>query len=83
VGGPARRRRVPRRWLAEHCEEVAEHPGDQAWLTVEAFTAASTAFPPELTSLLLGEALGDTDAGELAENLALMSALVTRTLRGS
>jgi hypothetical protein len=63
-----------RRWLAEHGEEVAGHPGDQAWLTVEAFTAASTAFPPELTSLLLGAALGDTDAGELAENLALMSA---------
>src|SRR5260370_789697 len=63
-----------RRWLAEHGEEVAEPPGDQAWLTVEAFTAASTAFPPELTSLLLGAVLGDTDAGELAENLALMSA---------
>jgi Plasmid pRiA4b ORF-3-like protein len=63
-----------RLWLTERGEEVAEHPGDQAWLTVEAFTAASAALPPEVTPLVLGAALENADAGEAAEALSLISA---------
>jgi hypothetical protein len=63
-----------RMWLTEQGEEVAEHPGDQAWLMVEAFSAASAAISPELTPLVLGAALGDADAGEVAEALSQMSA---------
>jgi hypothetical protein len=63
-----------RMWLTEQGEEVAEHPGDQAWLTVEALTAASAALPPELTPLVLGAALENADAGEAAEALSRMSA---------
>jgi len=63
-----------RLWLTEQGEEVAEHPGDQAWLTVEAFTAATAAMPAEFTSLVLGAALENADADETAEALSLMSA---------
>jgi Plasmid pRiA4b ORF-3-like protein len=63
-----------RMWLTEQGEEVAEHPGDQAWLTVEALTAASSAIPPELAPLVLGAALENTDVGEAAEALSLMTA---------
>lgn len=63
-----------RMWLTEQGEEVAEHPGDQAWLTVEALTAASSALPPELTPLVLGAALENAEAGEAAEALSLMTA---------
>jgi hypothetical protein len=63
-----------RMWLHEQGEEVAEHPGDQAWLTVEAFTAASAAISPELTPLVLSAALGNADAAETAEALLRMSA---------
>jgi Plasmid pRiA4b ORF-3-like protein len=63
-----------RLWLTEQGEEVAEHPGDQAWLTVEAFAAASAAIPAEFTPLVLGAALENADAGETAEALSLMSA---------
>jgi hypothetical protein len=56
-----------RLWLNEQGEEVAEHPGDQAWLTVEALTAASAAIPAELTPLVLGAALENADACEAAE----------------
>jgi hypothetical protein len=62
-----------RMWLAEQGEEVPEHPGDQAWLTVEAFSAAEAAIPSELTPLVFGAALGNADAGEAAEVLSLMS----------
>jgi hypothetical protein len=61
-----------RMWLTEQGEEVAEHPGDQAWLTVEAFSAAEAAIPPGLTPLVLGAALADADVGEAAEVLSLM-----------
>ena len=61
-------------WLTEQGEEVAEHPGDQAWLTVEAFAAASASIPAEFTSLVLGAALENADAGGAAEALSLMSA---------
>ena len=63
-----------RLWLTEQGEEVAEHPGDQAWLTVEALTAASAALPPEVTPLALAAALENADAGEAAEALSLISA---------
>jgi Plasmid pRiA4b ORF-3-like protein len=63
-----------RMWLTEQGEEVAELPGDQAWLTVEALTAASSAIPPELTALVLGAALENTDAGETAAALSRMTA---------
>jgi len=63
-----------RLWLTEQGEEVAEHPDDQAWLTVEAFAAASAAIPAEFTPLVLGAALENADAGETAEALSLMSA---------
>jgi Plasmid pRiA4b ORF-3-like protein len=63
-----------RMWLTEHGEAVTENPGDQAWLTVEAFTAAGAAISPELTPLLLGAALESADASETAEALSLMSA---------
>jgi len=63
-----------RMWLTEHGEEVAEQPGDQPWLMVETFTAASAAIPPELMPLVIGAALDHADAGELAEDLSLMSA---------
>ena len=62
-----------RMWLAEQGEEVPEHPGDQAWLTVEALSAAGAAIPPDLASLVFGAALGNADAGEAAEVLSLMS----------
>lgn len=61
-----------RMWLTEQGEEVPEHPGDQAWLTVEALSAADAAIPPELTPLVLGAALADADAREAAEALSLM-----------
>jgi hypothetical protein len=63
-----------RLWLTEQGEAVAEHPGDQAWLTVEAFAAASAAIPAELAPLVLGAALENADAGETAEALSLVSA---------
>ena len=63
-----------RMWLTEQGEEVAEHPGDQSWLTVEALTAASSAIPPELAPLVLGAALENADVGEAAEALSLMTA---------
>jgi len=63
-----------RLWLTEQGEEVAEYPGDQAWLAVEALTAASAAIPAEFTSLVLGAALENADAGEAAEALSLMRA---------
>ena len=63
-----------RLWLTEQGEEVAEHPDDQAWLTVEAFAAASAAISPELMPLVISAALEDADADELAEDLSLMSA---------
>jgi Plasmid pRiA4b ORF-3-like protein len=63
-----------RMWLTEQGEEVAEHPGDQAWLTVEAFSAANAATSPELARLVFGEALGHADPGEAAEVISLMSA---------
>jgi hypothetical protein len=63
-----------RLWLTEQGEEVAEHPGDQAWLTVEGLTAASAVIPAELAPLVLGAALENTDAGEAAEALSLMRA---------
>ena len=63
-----------RMWLTEQGEEVAEHPGDQAWLTVEALTAASAAIPPELAPLVLGAVLENADVGETAEALSLMTA---------
>ena len=62
-----------RMWLSEQGEEVPEHPGDQAWLTVEALSAAGTAIPPEAMPLVLGAALGNADVGETAEALSLMS----------
>ena len=62
-----------RMWLSEQGEEVPEHPGDQAWLTVEALSVAGTAIPPEAMPLVLGAALGNADAGETAEALSLMS----------
>jgi hypothetical protein len=61
-----------RMWLTEQGEKVPEHPGDQAWLTVEAFSAAEAAIPPGLTPLVLGAALADADATEAAEVLSLM-----------
>jgi Plasmid pRiA4b ORF-3-like protein len=61
-----------RMWLTEQGEDVAEHPGDQAWLTVEAFSAAEAAIAPGLTPLVLGAALADADAAEAAEVLSLM-----------
>ena len=51
-------------WLTEHGEEVAELPGDEAWLAFEAFSAASSTFPPELAPLVLGAAFEDADADE-------------------
>ncbi len=62
-----------RMWLAEQGEDVAEHPGDQAWLTVEALSAAGAAIPPELTPLVFAAALGNADADETAEALSLLS----------
>ena len=61
-----------RMWLTEQGEKVPEHPGDRAWLTVEAFSAADAAIPPELTPLVLGAALAGADAGEAAETLSLL-----------
>ncbi len=63
-----------RMWLTEQGEEAAEHPGDQAWLAVEALTAASSAIPPELASLMFGAALENADVGETAEALSRMTA---------
>jgi hypothetical protein len=59
-----------RMWLTEQGEEVAEHPGDHAWLTVEAISAVNATIPPELSPLVLGTALGNADG---AEALSLMS----------
>jgi Plasmid pRiA4b ORF-3-like protein len=61
-----------RMWLTEQGEQVPEHPGDQAWLMVEAFSAADAAISPELTSLVLGAALANADVGQAAEALSLM-----------
>jgi hypothetical protein len=61
-----------RMWLTEQGEEVPEHPGDQAWLTVEALSAANATIPPETLSLVLGAALENADASEAAEVLSLM-----------
>lgn len=58
-----------RMWLSEHGEEVAEQPGDQAWLAFEAASAASAMIPPELASMVLGTGFGDADADEAAEAL--------------
>jgi hypothetical protein len=63
-----------RMWLTEQGEEVAEHPGDEAWLTVDALTAASSAIPPELSPLVLGAALENADLGEAGEALSQMIA---------
>jgi len=60
-------------WLSEQGEEVPEHPGDQAWLTVEALSAASAAISPEAMPLMLGATLGNADASEAAQALTLMS----------
>jgi hypothetical protein len=62
-----------RLWLSEQGEEVPEHPGDQAWLTVEALSAANAAIPPETLPLVLGAALGNADASEAEQALSLMS----------
>jgi len=62
-----------RMWLAEQGEEVAGFPSDQAWLTVEALSAANSTISSELTPLVLGAALANADAGEAAETLSLMS----------
>lgn len=59
-----------RMWLSEQGEEISERPGDQAWLTVEAFSAAGGVIPPEL---MLGAVLGNADAAEVAEVLSLIS----------
>ena len=63
----------PRMWLSEHGEEVPEHPGDQAWLTVEALSAANAKISPEAMPLVLGAALGNADAAEASQVLTLMS----------
>ena len=63
-----------RMWLTEQGEDVAEHPGDQAWLTVDALTAASSSIPPELAPLVLSAALENADPGEAAEVLSRMTA---------
>ena len=60
-----------RMWLSEQGDEVSERPEDQAWLMVEAFSAASGVIPPEL---MLGAVLGNADATELAKVLSLVSA---------
>jgi Plasmid pRiA4b ORF-3-like protein len=62
-----------RMWLKEQGEEVPEHPGDHAWMTVEALSAASAAIPAELTPLMVGAALAQADAAEAAGALSLMS----------
>jgi hypothetical protein len=62
-----------RMWLTEQGEDVTEHPGDQAWLAVEALSAAEAEIPPELTPLVMGTALGNADAHETAEALSLLS----------
>lgn len=62
-----------RMWLAEQGEEVTELPSDQAWLTVEAFSAANPSIPSGLTPLVLSAVLANADAGEAAEALSLMS----------
>ena len=63
-----------RMWLTEHGEEVAELPGDEAWLAFEAVSAASSLIPPELAPLVLEAAFEDMDAHEAAETLSLVSA---------
>ena len=63
-----------RMWLTEHGEEVAELPGDEAWLASEAVSAASSLIPPELAPLILAAAFEDVDADETAETLSLVSA---------
>jgi hypothetical protein len=63
-----------RMWLTEHGEEVAELPGDAAWLAFEAVSAASSLIPPELAPLVLGAAFEDVDADEAADTLSLVSA---------
>jgi hypothetical protein len=61
-----------RMWLTEQGEEVPEQSGDQAWLTVEALSAAGAAIPPELTPLVLGAALADADTAQAAAALSLI-----------
>lgn len=61
-----------RMWLTEQGEEAPELPGDHAWMTVEALSAASAAVPPELTPLVVTAALEQADAGAAAEALSLM-----------
>ena len=63
-----------RMWLTEHGEEVAELPGDEAWLAFEAVSAASSLMPPELAPLVLGAVFEDVDPDEAAETLSLVSA---------
>jgi glutathione S-transferase len=60
-------------WLAQQGELVTEHPGDQAWVMVEALSMADAVVPPDLTSLVLGAALGDVTREEMAETLSAMS----------
>ena len=62
-----------RMWLTEQGEDVAESPGDQAWLTVEALSAADYALSQELAPLVLATALGSADTDEMAQALSLMS----------
>ena len=62
-----------RMWLNEHGEEVPEHPEDQAWLTVEALSAANAKISPEAMPLVLGAALGNADAAEASQVLTLIS----------
>lgn len=59
-----------RMWLSEQGDEASERPGDQAWLTVETFSAADGAIPAEV---LLGAVLGNADAAEAADVLSLIS----------
>jgi hypothetical protein len=61
-------------WLREHGEEVAELPGDEAWLAFEAVSAASSLISPEFAPLVLGAAFEDMDPDEAAGTLSLVSA---------
>jgi hypothetical protein len=61
-----------RQWLADQGEQVAQHPADEAWLVVDAFSAMLDALSDMLPPVLLAAAFQQQVGGDAAEALALL-----------
>ena len=67
------RARVPgfgayaRSWLVDYGEEVEQDPRDEAWLAVESLSAGTAMMRPQVASLMIAAAMGESSGREIAE----------------